>query len=264
VKALRRDLATSAKDHYCAIYGRGLEKEAEWLRRGAGNKVDSIQQLLARRHIEPRRVVELGCGTGAVIEECQRRGLGREFAGVDYSAEAVGYLRDRCGSIDGIAADITAPGFRLDGVFELVILSHVLEHLEEPKAFLQSVVDRIQFSWIVIEVPLEDLPAGRLKARIRDRRINNAGHVQFFNRTSLRALLESNDLEVVDERRYAPVLDRETVAFLCAKNEDSRAVHLRTLMTGHVLPRLLQPLWTRLYYGHLAALCRKRTAAAAE
>jgi SAM-dependent methyltransferase len=262
MKALRRDLATSAKDHYRAIYDRGLEKEAEWLRRGAGNKVDSIQQLLARQHIEPRRVVELGCGTGAVIEECQRRGLGREFAGVDYAAEAVAYLRDRCDTIDGIAADITAPGFRLDGVFDLVILSHVLEHLEEPRTFLRSVLDRIRFDWIVVEVPLEDLPAGRLKALMRDRRINRAGHVQFFNRRSLRALLADNYLETVDERRYAPVLERETVAFLCTKNEDSRSVYLRTLLTGHVLPRLLQPLWTRLYYGHLAMLCRRRRAAA--
>src|SRR5436190_370624 len=119
-------MPTSGRDYYEEIYQNELELEAEWLRYGAVDNVNSVEILLNRHGIKPFTRLELGCGTGAVIAECQRRGLGQEFTAIDYSKEAIGFLESHSRAIHCMAADITDPDFKLDGYFDVVVLSHVL------------------------------------------------------------------------------------------------------------------------------------------
>lgn len=63
------------KDVYAKKYQANIELHAQWLNFGAHEKANSIQQLLIKHAIKPRNMLELGCGTGAVLEECQQRGL---------------------------------------------------------------------------------------------------------------------------------------------------------------------------------------------
>ena len=70
-----------------------LLQEAAWLRTGASMKVDAIERLLSRNHITPRVLAELGCGVGAVVEECRRRMLAASYVAVDASDEAIAVLR---------------------------------------------------------------------------------------------------------------------------------------------------------------------------
>ena len=101
-------------------------------------------------------ILELGCGTGAVIGELQRRALAQQYYGVDYSEEAIAYLKAAFPSIQCAVADVmeTPNPFDKDS-FDVVVLSHTLEHLEEPSPFLQS-IHSIPFEYLVAEVPLED------------------------------------------------------------------------------------------------------------
>ena len=121
-----KSAAVSGRDHYAGIYASELDAEAQWLRYGAADKVDSIAQLLSRAQLVPKRVLELRCGTGAVISECQRRGLGQHFTAIDYSAEAIDYLKARSSGIECIQADINDPLVQIEGHFDVVIFSHVL------------------------------------------------------------------------------------------------------------------------------------------
>ena len=130
--------------------------------------LDSVEALLNRQGVKPVTVLELGCGTGAVITECQRRGLGVEFTAVDYSKRAIGYLESHSEGIHCMTADITDPAFTFNDSFDVVILCHVLEHLEDPLKFLQSMTAKISFRYLVAEVPLEDLLASRIKNLVRD------------------------------------------------------------------------------------------------
>jgi len=246
---------TSGKEHYRLLYQTELEQEAEWLRRGAVEKVNSIEDLLRRNGIRPRKLVELGCGTGAVIAECQRRNLAAGYVGVDYAPEAIDYLLGHSDGIEAIQADITSRRFHMSDPCDLVVLTHVLEHLESPAAFLHAVQGSLEFSHIVVEVPLEDLVAGRAKSRLRGRAGNEAGHVQFFTARSFELLLRSSGFKVIDRRTYVPVLDADTVRFVSAKDGLSEHRYLLKLLTGRYLPRMLTPLWQRLYYAHHAVLC---------
>lgn len=246
---------TSGKDHYRLLYQTELEQEAEWLRRGAVEKVNSIEDLLTRNGIKPRKLLELGCGTGAVIAECQRRDLAVSYVGVDYAPEAIDYLSRHSEGIEAIQADITSRGFQMSDPCDVVVLSHVLEHLESPAALLRAVKHSVRFSYVVIEVPLEDLIASRAKSLLRDRAANRAGHVQFFTARSFELLLRSSGFKVIDRRTYVPVLDAETVRFVSAKDGLPEHRYLLKLLTSRYLPRMLTPLWKRLYYAHHAVLC---------
>jgi SAM-dependent methyltransferase len=250
-----KDRRVSGRDHFAQIYESDLELEAKWQSYGAIEKVDSIERLLRSTGTHPSTLVELGCGTGAVILECQRRGLADELIAVDYSEVAINHLRQRAPGIRCIVDDITGSAFSVKRG-DVVVLSHVLEHLEEPVEFLRALLQNMDFDYLIAEVPLEDLWAARIKNLARDRTRNAAGHVQFFTPSSFLALLRAAGLTVVESRRYVPILTPESVAFVARKDGMSRTRELLKLATGHYLPRALRPLWERLYYAHYTVLCR--------
>jgi SAM-dependent methyltransferase len=80
-------------DHYSNIYATQLEAEAKWLRVGAIEKANSIERLILPRIAHPVCVIELGAGTGAIIAELQRRNFADGYLAVDYSPNAVEYMK---------------------------------------------------------------------------------------------------------------------------------------------------------------------------
>ena len=250
-----KDNRLSGRDYYSDLYRTELNYEAQWLRCGAVEKANSVEILLTSSGFRPRSILELGCGTGAVILECQRRHLASEYFAIDYSPEAIGYLKRVGSGIVCQVADITDPAFRTERSYDLILLSHVIEHLEDPRGFLGRAMKRIRTEKFIIEVPLEDLPASRLKNHFRDRSKNKAGHVQFFTAESFRGLLYSVGLTIERERQYAPSLSDEAMDLIGAKDSLSPFQRFTKRATQQHLPRILGPVWKRWYYSHLAALC---------
>ena len=248
------DPTGAGRSHYKNLYERDLLDEARWLEFGALGKCDSIEVLLKKAAIAPTTVLEIGCGSGAILRELRRRGIGARYTGVDYSETAIDYAKNCCREIDFRKADITDGFFAPPGThYDLIVLSHVLEHLEDPRPILRA-VRALSFCVFIAEVPLEDLPAARLKSFVRDRRNNLAGHVQFFNARSFRDLIASTGFHIAGDRRYPNVLSRESVRLANRRNRFSPVRGFVYMMTCHDLPRLV-PLWSRLYYAHYAVLC---------
>ena len=257
--SMKKDLEMSGRDHYESLYKAELLQEAEWLRLTAPEKVNSIEYFLKNNSIVPETMLELGSGTGAVIQECQRRNLCKRYVAMDYSHEAMDYLRKNTQNIEAITSDITADNFCIDTAFDIVILSHVLEHLEDPCSFLKSIRQRLDFGHIIIEVPLEDLPIRRIRDSFRDRRMNTAGHVQFFTIKSFEEILIANGFRIKDRRLYLPILDLSTLRFVSEKDGLSKLQYMVKILTNICLPRIFSFLWKQLYYGHYAVLCSKES-----
>ena len=246
----------TGRDDYAEKYKGDIQHHAEWLRRGAMHKADSIEMLLKRNKIRPASILELGCGTGAVLGELQQRGVADAYYGVDFSAEAIQYMTDLYPEVHGAAADIVEnPNPFGDMEFDVVIVCHTIEHLEHPIEFLKA-TEHMKFKHLIAEVPLEDLFFGRVKSLIKDRGTNAAGHVQFFTRKSFRKLLSKSGFIFQDERAYIPVLSLDTVKF--AHGHLNGPKYLQKLLVANLLPRLAGPLWSRLYYSHYAVMCRRQ------
>ena len=80
------------------------------------------------------RVLDVGCGTGALLDELHPRA--EELWGVDVSTEALGFCAKR-GCRNLICADAARSPFR-SGHFDLITGIGIIEHLENDGAFLRE------------------------------------------------------------------------------------------------------------------------------
>ena len=217
-------------------------------------KVDAVERLLLRARLRPEVLVELGCGIGAVIEECRRRGLAGRYVAVDASGEAVSALRAADPDIQALVADITAVGFRVPAAADVVLASHVIEHLEEPEKCLRN-IRRSPAVRSPPRGPAQGAAFGRLKATLfRARRDTSAGHVQEFLRQSFERLVQSAGFYIVGREVYAPVMSTEAMALLQAHKNWSRWKRTLKDLTSRRLPAAVPALWSRFYHAHYAVL----------
>ena len=175
---------------YDAAYRRAGEREARWRELGAMGKADHVERLLPSR---PARLVEIGCGDGALLAELRRRGAAGALAGFDVSAEAVDASRkrglDRVDVFDGARLPVA------DDSFDAAVLSHVLEHVEDPSSLLEEAA-RVAPT-VFLEVPLEASLSGRRASR---RALSaSAGHVQALDRAAVGTMVEDAGLRVRGE-----------------------------------------------------------------
>ena len=177
----------AAASFYDAAYRSAGEREVRWRELGAVGKADHVERLLAER---PERLVEIGCGDGALLAELGRRGAAGSLQGFDVSAEAVRAARER-----GIPSVEVFDGERLpvaDGSFDVAVLSHVLEHVADPAALLREAGRAAPT--VVVEVPLERSLSGRRGSRRALSR--SAGHVRALDRAGVRRLAAAAGLRV--------------------------------------------------------------------
>jgi hypothetical protein len=245
----------TGRDHYAEIYATQLDAEAKWLAFGAVDKANSVEKLMRSRLPHPKTLMELGAGTGAIISELKRRSFAKEYLAIDYSLEACEYMREFLQGVVVHRADIITE--RISGKANVVVVSHVLEHLEQPEQLLRGILTNVEFDWLVIECPLEDLIASRIKNKFRNRLDNLAGHVQFFTPASLRELV-GRYVDIVDCRHYASWAPPAVVEFIAKKDHLSLRSRWIKHLTMGLFPRAMSPIWKHLWLGNYAVLCRRK------
>ncbi len=82
------------------------------------------------RDLNPRTVMDVGCGTGALLATLQDRG--RVVRGLEYADAAIEQCRHRL--LDVQRFDIARDAFRSDEQFDVAICLEVAEHLSEQHA----------------------------------------------------------------------------------------------------------------------------------
>jgi SAM-dependent methyltransferase len=146
---------------------------------------------------EGDRVVDLGCGEGALAELLARAGL--HVTGVEPAA----YLRERFQArvapvdpesavIDGFA---DALPFR-DGEIGAVVMTEVLEHVPDPEAALHE-LHRVMAPGAVLCFSVPTAPTELLFWRLHPRYATNATHLRIFTKPELRRLVDVTGFDVV-------------------------------------------------------------------
>jgi len=156
-------------------------------------------------------VLDVGAGLGLFREGMLRRGVNHDYVAVETDGDQFEDLRGRLGTASAYQRLEDVPAERK---FDLVVLSHVLEHLHDPNAFVAGLMQRLRLGGLLfIEVPNRDY---RYKALFES-------HLLFFNPKSLEKLLA----------HHGKVLDVSTVGKVAAR-----------LHVAHVHPKpdVLRPL----------------------
>ncbi len=251
----RLNSGLTGRDHYSSTYTDSLERQVEWLRRGANQKANAICKLLSQHSLNPSSILEVGCGTGAVIAELQQRDIARSYYAIDYSTEAIEYVKKNLPDVCSVVGDVMdCSDLFEEKKFNLVVCSHVIEHLENSEQFLNSLLD-LNWDYFIAEVPLENLFFGKIKGTLQDRGNHSAGHVQFFSKRDFLNLLSENGMDVSDQYVYAPIFGRATIEF--AYGDASQLKYFIKMCTEHYFPKYFASLWTKLYHAHMTVLCRR-------
>lgn len=202
---------------YSDLYANGALRA--WRDAGAVSKGENVVRAYQSAGLSPDpRVVELGCGEGALAAELVRRSFTKSYLGVDLSSSGIEEARSR--AIPGAEFQLSdgGPVPCADGCSDLAILSHVVEHLEHPRVLLYE-AKRIA-GHVLVEVPLE------LNARTPlDYRVDSLGHINKYTARSIRHLVQSCGFEVLVQfttnPRHARFGDESTTGRLSTTVKDA-------------------------------------------
>lgn len=142
------------------------------------------------RRTRASSILDVGAGEGyttRVIAEATRTAV----TGVELEPAVVAKARTLHPGLTFLSASIYRLPFP-DGAFDLVVATEVLEHLDTPSDALRE-LRRITREWCLVSVPYE--PWWRIANMARGAYWpdlgNTPGHVQHWNKTGIRRLLET-------------------------------------------------------------------------
>jgi ubiquinone/menaquinone biosynthesis C-methylase UbiE len=238
VVALAPNLEVPAfNKHYEGEYDTRM---TQWRRICAKDKARNIAALVAGYPVQT--ILDVGCGTGAVLDELSKANVGLRHVGVDvadpelHSETALELMH-----YDGEALPFN------DNSFDLVYASHVLEHVLEPRKFLAE-LQRVG-NLVYIEVPCElNLRTSyySLQATL------NIGHINAFTPHSFALMLQTTGLEVLDLKIFDHSIEVHQF------NSSITTARLKAAVRQGLLG-VNASLASKIFTYHCGALCRKKS-----
>jgi ubiquinone/menaquinone biosynthesis C-methylase UbiE len=183
-------LSDDVKSAYNDFY---TKDDSEWRMLGAQSKAANIVAVCKR--INPVKVLEVGAGDGSILHFLNEWNFGQELYALEIADTGVSRIRER--GMGRLVEAKSFDGYKIpygDDSFDLVILSHVLEHVEHERILIRE-LKRIAKN-IVVEVPLDY----RFGVDKRMKHFLDYGHINMYTPTSLRFLLQSEGLKVISDR----------------------------------------------------------------
>jgi SAM-dependent methyltransferase len=224
------------------LYSRKYDgRMTEWRAMCALDKASNIENMVAGMRSSIQHVLDVGCGTGAVLEHLAAQKIGSSFTGIEIGTE-------RSQGQPGKDFHIHSfDGQRIpydDKSFDLAYATHVLEHVTDERGFL-SEMRRVSRQFVYLEVPCE------LHLRSSRRALQQSldiGHINAYTPESFALQLETSGLTVknlkVFDQRYA-IHRFNSPAWVAIFKSSTRKGFLK----------LNQSLACRIFTYHCGALC---------
>jgi SAM-dependent methyltransferase len=145
------------------------------------------------------QVVDIGCGDGGYAKFCSQRGADITFVDIQESKVAAleARLKDNAtGKVKGIVSECN-PIPLPDGYADLVISTEVIEHVQDPEAFLSEIV-RIGGPNATYVLTVPDARGENLvKTTAPEVYFQEPNHIQIFSSEDFETLASNCGLEVV-------------------------------------------------------------------
>lgn len=187
---LRLKVGTGVQAAYAEQYSPEIQA---WRDLGGKYKAANIREVCAGLRFP--RVLDVGAGEGAILQHLDAWPQKNEIYAVEISESGIAMIRKR--GLPSLVEVKQFDGYILpyaDKFFDLAVLSHVLEHVEHPRALLRE-IKRVA-AHLAVEVPCEYFPG----ADARVEHFLSYGHIDLYTPTLLRFLLRSEGFVIVRDR----------------------------------------------------------------
>lgn len=178
------------------LNGDYAEKNPDWDSADAPWKAGKIAQILADHDVTPKSVVEVGCGSGAVLVSLQRLLPDTRMEGYDIAPDAQRFWNGT--SRSGIHLGLGDYLEMVTPVPDVVLVVDVLEHLGNPWEFLTKLRPRSKL--IVCHIPLDLSASSVLRERPLLYGRDKVGHLHYFTKALAVSLLEECGCEFIEAR----------------------------------------------------------------
>ena len=210
-------LSINVKSAYDQFYE---QNDVAWRMLGAKAKARNIVDICAQ--LSPQKILEVGAGDGSILHFLEEWDFGKELYALEIAESGVKVIESR--NLKKLKEVKTFDGYQIpypDQSFDLVILAHVLEHVEHERLLLRE-LKRVA-KHLVIEVPLDY----RYGVDKRMKHFLDYGHINMYTPTSLRFLLQSEGMEIIADK--TSLTGTEAIRFNQFNNMKRKKTFLRQL-----------------------------------
>jgi SAM-dependent methyltransferase len=177
--------------------GRYSSRNPGWHENDAPWKAIQVLSMLGDQSLHPGSIVDIGCGTGGVLEVIADALNGTRLVGYDLSAQAIEMVErsDRVELKVGTPEDVKEH-------YDLLLSLDVFEHVEDYIGFLRSlrpIADRFIF-----HIPLDISAQSVMREKPLLTARSAVGHLHYFTRRTALASLETAGFEIVSDRLLFP------------------------------------------------------------
>lgn len=175
--------------------GQYAEKNPGWHVEESPWKAEQILRMLARHHLSPQTIGEVGCGAGEVLRQLQvRMDPACELWGYDISPYALELCQSRANArLHFKLADLSQEP---DTSFDLLLVLDVLEHLEDYFSFLRALQPKARYKILHIPLDLSVQTVLRKNALLKRRDLH--AHLHYFTKETALRTLEDTGYRVLD------------------------------------------------------------------
>lgn len=182
-------ISDNVKTAYDGFYEKNNEA---WRMLSAKYKAQHIIDVCKGRQL--KSVLEVGAGDGSILKLLSDSNFADQYYAVEISKSGVEHILSR--NIEGLQSVQVFDGYHLpfgDDEFDLVILSHVLEHVEHERLLLRELKRVAKIC--LIEIPIDY----KFGVDVRIKHFLAYGHINMYTPTSLRYLLLTEGFKVIND-----------------------------------------------------------------
>jgi SAM-dependent methyltransferase len=164
-------------------------KNPDWHESDSDWKYKQMLQML--QAISFKKVVDVGCGAGKLLENIQINYPDAELFGFDITANVHEFWKKRPAAIKFSNEDFFSSNTRYD----LLMLIDVFEHVENYYDFLRKLLPRSEN--FIFHIPLDMCALSDITNNYPQKR-SSVGHLHYFNKSTALAVLKDCGYNVVD------------------------------------------------------------------
>lgn len=181
-----------------------LARHADWHASDSVWKYEQLRPLIAELPL--RRVVDVGCGAGLILERLAADHPEAELEGFEITGDVERFWAERDLRIRFRRADFLA---EQTPIYDLLLLIDVFEHVEDPYGFLRALRPRAVHH--VFHIPLDMFALACLMGSYA-RKKASVGHLHYYDPMTARGLLEDCGYELLEVRLTRVYLQAQTRA----------------------------------------------------